>query len=58
MTRYRAVKTGFIKLAMLTAVTAAVLFAAAAAEADVVATPPPGAWINLSLARERVDLRV
>ena len=29
-----------------------------AAEADVVATPPPGAWINLSLARERVDLRV
>jgi pilus assembly protein CpaC len=33
MTRYRALKTGFIKLAMLAAVTAAVLFAAAAAEA-------------------------
>ncbi|QYF88254.1 flagellar hook-length control protein FliK [Brevundimonas sp. PAMC22021] len=29
-----------------------------AAEADIAAAPPPGAWINLSLARERVDLKV
>ena len=29
-----------------------------AVEADIATAPPPGAWINLSLARERVDLRV